>query len=91
MFAQKEWPFVIGLGMNRAGRMIAACRREEGETFEAQMSASSTLSKKNLKSLRRKRFSVRHNRFSVPCSRKVKGEVRCWTPEQDGTGETEAP
>lgn len=51
MHAQKEWAFGIGLGVNRDGRMIAACRKEEGgETLEARMSANPTLSKKNSKS-----------------------------------------
>lgn len=51
MLAQKEWPFRIGLGMNRASRMIATCRKEEdGKALEAQMSANPTLSKKNSRS-----------------------------------------
>lgn len=51
MLAQKEWPFGTGLGMNRTGRLIAACRKEEdGETLEAQMSANPTLSKENSRS-----------------------------------------
>lgn len=51
MFAQKEWPFVIGLGMNRAGKISAVCEKgEDGEGSEVQMTAESALPERTSKS-----------------------------------------